>query len=91
LAKKHPGIGEKIVRPLLPSTLSGGIADLILNHNEWYNGAGYPAGRKRDEIPLGTRIIAVADTLSALMEDRPYRRGTTLDRAVKEIQEFSGT
>lgn len=91
LMRKHPEIGEKIVRPLLPSTLSGGVADLILNHHEWYNGSGYPAGRTREEIPLGARIIAVADTLSALMEDRPYRRGTTLDRAVKEIQKSSGT
>ena len=89
--KKHPEIGEKIVRPVLPITLSGGVADLILSHHVWYNGAGYPAGLQGEDIPLGARIIAVADTLSALMEDRPYRQGTSFDQAVKEIQKCSGT
>lgn len=89
--KKHPEIGEKIVRPVLHFSISGVVADQILSHHEWYNGAGYPAGLKGEEIPLGSRIIAVADTLSAMMEDRPYRRGTSFDQAVEEIQKCSGT
>lgn len=65
-------------------------AEIILTHHERYDGAGYPQGLVRDEIPLGARIFAVADALDALTSDRPYRRALPLARARREIEQESG-
>jgi HD-GYP domain-containing protein (c-di-GMP phosphodiesterase class II) len=89
--KKHPEIGARIVRPVEAFNGIGGIADMILSHHERYDGGGYPLGLTGEAIPVGARIIAVADTLSALLQDRPYRRGTSLEAAVGEIIRCSGT
>lgn len=66
-------------------------ANIVLSHQECYNGTGYPRGLKGEEIPLGARIFAVADTLDAMTSDRPYRRATTFANARAEIQRFRGT
>ncbi len=65
-------------------------AQIVLTHQECYDGSGYPRGLMREEIPLGARIFAVADTLDAMMSDRPYRRGRSYDVARAEIQRESG-
>lgn len=65
-------------------------ADIVLSHHERFDGAGYPRGHMRDDIPLGARIFAVVDTLDAIMSDRPYRLGRPFPVARKVIQEESG-
>ena len=65
-------------------------AQIVLAHHEFFDGTGYPQGLAGEEIPLGARIFAVADTLDAMMSDRPYRRGRAYDVARAEIQRESG-
>jgi response regulator RpfG family c-di-GMP phosphodiesterase len=65
-------------------------AQIVLTHQECYDGSGYPRGLMREEIPLGARIFAVADTLDAMMSERPYRHGRSYAVARAEIQRESG-
>ncbi len=65
-------------------------AEIVLTHQECYDGSGYPRGLKGDGIPLGSRIFAVADTLDAMISDRPYRKAQTVAAAREEIKRFSG-
>jgi response regulator RpfG family c-di-GMP phosphodiesterase len=62
-----------------------GAAEIVLTHQEHYDGTGYPQGLVGDEIPIGARIFAVADTLDAMTSDRPYRRALPLSAARTEI------
>ena len=66
-------------------------AEIVLTHQECYDGSGYPRGLKAEEIPLGSRIFAVADTLDAMISDRPYRKALPISAARDEIKRFSGT
>jgi HD-GYP domain-containing protein (c-di-GMP phosphodiesterase class II) len=66
-------------------------AEIVLAHQEAYDGSGYPRGLRGEEIPLGARIFAVADTLDAMTSDRPYRRALPISAAREEIQRCSGT
>jgi putative nucleotidyltransferase with HDIG domain len=66
-------------------------AEIVLSHQEFFDGTGYPRGLRGDEIPLGARIFAVADALDAMISDRPYRRALSLSHAQEEIQRCSGT
>ncbi len=66
-------------------------AEIVLAHQEYYDGTGYPRGLKGEQIPLGARIFAVADTLDAMTSDRPYRSARTMAQAREEIQRCSGT
>ncbi|MGH9565752.1 MAG: HD domain-containing phosphohydrolase [Candidatus Angelobacter sp.] len=65
-------------------------ADIVYSHQEKYDGTGYPRGLKGEQIPLGARIFAVADTLDAITSDRPYRPAQSLTAARKEIEAWSG-
>ncbi|MGA7908538.1 MAG: HD domain-containing phosphohydrolase [Candidatus Sulfotelmatobacter sp.] len=64
--------------------------DIVYSHQEKFDGTGYPRGLKGHEIPLGARIFSVADTLDAIISDRPYRPARSLTAARKEIQDWSG-
>src|SRR6202011_3115549 len=64
--------------------------EIIYSHQERYDGSGYPRGLKGKEIPLGARIFSIADTLDAIMSDRPYRSRQSDAAAHKEIEEWSG-
>jgi putative nucleotidyltransferase with HDIG domain len=66
-------------------------AEIVYAHQEHYDGSGYPRGLKGDEIPLGARIFAVADTLDAITSDRPYRKATSFAAARLEIKRCAGT
>ncbi len=68
-----------------------GVAGIVLAHQEHYDGTGYPRGLKGEEIPLGARIFAVADTLDAMTSDRPYRSALSLTEAKAEIRRCTGT
>ncbi|WP_147819341.1 HD-GYP domain-containing protein [Salidesulfovibrio onnuriiensis] len=89
--RTHPELGAIIVRPVEAFSPPGGVADIILHHHELYDGSGYPYGRSGTDIPLGSRIITVADALSARMQHRPYRQGARFDVAVRAILHCAGT
>ena len=86
--KKHPVIGEKILRGLKPlkKLLPG-----VLHHHESMDGTGYPHQLKGQQIPLMARILAVADAFDAMTSDRPYRDGMPMDRAASILREGSGS
>jgi len=86
--RRHPDIGYQMIQsiPFLSTP-----AAIVLSHQERFDGNGYPRRLRGEEIHIGARIFAVADTLDAMTSDRPYRRGTTFENAVDEIQRCSGT
>lgn len=86
--RKHPEIGARILSDI---SFLAPAAEIVLMHQETWDGNGYPLGKAGEDIPLGARIFAVADTLDAIVSDRPYRRGRPLSYAREEIQRFSGT
>lgn len=87
--RKHPEKGARILRQLNNKMIAE-IADIIKHHHERYDGKGYPAGLHGEEIPLLSRIIALADSYDAMTSDRPYRKGMTREDALAEIQRESG-
>lgn len=86
--KKHPQIAADIIRPI---QFMHDIVPLVLYHHERWDGKGYPAGLKEEEIPIGARIIAIADVYQALISNRPYRKAFSKQKAIEIIQEGSGT
>ncbi|MBG0777777.1 MAG: HD domain-containing protein [Desulfovibrionaceae bacterium] len=85
IMRKHPRAGADIIRPCAPLAAPGGVADITLQHHERHDGSGYPNGLAGHAICTGARILAVADSLSAMLQHRPYRRGRTFNEAVREI------
>ena len=67
------------------------VIEVIKYHHEYYDGNGYPFGKKGEEIPLGSRIIAIADAFDSMVSDRAYRQGLSHDEAIKLIEERAGT
>lgn len=66
------------------------IAEIVYSHHEHFDGSGYPRGSKGEHIPLGARIIAIADTLDAIISDRPYRVAQSVSAACKEVERVAG-
>ena len=66
------------------------VAEIVYAHQEKWDGTGYPRGLKGNEIPLCARLFSVADTLDAIMSDRPYRAAQTFTAAKEEIVRWSG-
>ena len=64
---------------------------IILHHHERYGGHGYPFGLRGNDIPLGARIVAIADAYDAMTHDRPYKRAMSHDAAIIELQQHAGT
>lgn len=85
--KQHPTIGADIVENL---KFLKEAAVLVRYHHEQPNGRGYPQGLKGDEIPIGARIILVADAFDAMTSDRPYRKGLTIDQVVEQFEKYGG-
>src|SRR6202044_3865058 len=87
IMRRHCDIGFAVLEriPFLKEA-----AEIVLAHQECYDGSGYPRGLKGEEIPLGARIFAVADTLDAMISDRPYRKALPISAAREEIERFSG-
>lgn len=86
--RKHPEIGARILSgiPFLEVA-----ADIVLSHQERWDGEGYPRGLRGHEIPVGARIFAVADAVDAITSDRPYRRGRSFFCARDEIRSHAGS
>jgi len=85
--KEHPVMGAKIVEPV---DFLKNSYEAIYHHHEKYNGAGYPDGLKEKDIPLLSRIIAVADAYDAMGSDRPYRKKLSKDKILKELKDQAG-
>ncbi len=88
IIQQHPTIGvQKILEPN-PSLHD--LIPIVKYHHEQWNGKGYPEGLKGEEIPLAARIVAIADTYHALISDRPYRKGLSVEKACKILEEGAG-
>ena len=85
--KKHPAIGYQILSPI---HFLGPVAQMVLYHQEWYNGMGYPEGLKGEEIPLGARIVATIDAWDAMRSDRPYRKALSREIGISELSKGAG-
>jgi HD-GYP domain-containing protein (c-di-GMP phosphodiesterase class II) len=85
--QRHPQIGHRMLESLGVEP----VADWVLHHHERWDGGGYPDGLPADRIPLGARIIFVADAYDAMTSDRVYRRRLTAHDALSELQRCSGT
>ena len=86
--KKHPELGAAIVERVLflrPAALP------ILQHQERYDGSGYPAGLKGEKISIEGRILAVCDAFDAMSSDRPYRKGQPKDVAMRQLERYAGS
>ena len=86
--RQHPRIGQLILDE------SGGLREsgkIILHHHERFGGHGYPHGLRGREIPLGSRIVAIADAYDAMVRDRPYKRAMSHERALTELRRCTGT
>jgi len=86
--RHHPLIGANILKPV---AFPWPIAPVVRHHHEHYDGTGYPAGLRRDEIPMLARVLTVADAFEAMVADRPYRRGRSDQEAMLELRRCAGT
>lgn len=86
--RRHPKIGRQIL------TQAGGkfelLSHIVVAHHERWDGKGYPYGLSGESIPLGARILSVADSFDAMTSDRPYRKALTIAHAREELQRCSG-
>jgi len=87
LMRQHPVVGAQIVAPF--EFFAGG-ALVIRHHHERWDGSGYPDGLAAGAIPLGARIVAVADVLDALTSKRPYRTALSVDAALAYLAAEAG-
>ncbi|MFH1783550.1 MAG: HD-GYP domain-containing protein [bacterium] len=85
--KMHPLIGERIISPV---KLFKNSVHILLYHHEHFDGTGYLEGLKGSDIPLGARILAVADSYDAMVSERPYRSAIDKDIALGELEKESG-
>jgi len=88
IIKEHPHIGADIIRPV---HFLRDIIPAVLHHHEWWNGWGYPDRLKKESIPMGARIVAIADVYQALTSDRPYHKAFPKAEAIQIIKGGSGT
>jgi diguanylate cyclase (GGDEF)-like protein/putative nucleotidyltransferase with HDIG domain len=85
--KIHPRVGAEVLRDV---PFGAPVADLVLYHHERWDGLGYPTGLRGEDIPIGARILAIADCYSTLQADRPYRAARTQSDAVALLKEYAG-
>ena len=87
LMQRHPIYGASILEP---SSALRPLVPMILHHHENFDGTGYPEGLKGEEIPLGARIIIVADAYEAMTSDRVYRKSIGHERALEQLNRYKG-
>lgn len=85
--KKHPEYGWAVLRAV-PGFER--VSLFVLHHHEAFDGKGYPAGLRGDEIPIGSRIVSVMDSFDAMVSSRPYRKGLPLEEAIKRLDADTG-
>lgn len=86
--RSHPTLGARMLGLIEPFRHA---VPCVLHHHERWDGRGYPEGRMGAEIPIGARILAVADAFDAMTSDRPYRPALAPERAVAELERCSGS
>jgi putative two-component system response regulator len=86
--QEHPDIGANIIAPLQTGS---SLQPIIRHHHERFDGSGYPDGLRGAKIPLLARIISICDAFDALINDRPYRAGVSVDSAIATLRTGSGT
>jgi HD-GYP domain-containing protein (c-di-GMP phosphodiesterase class II) len=85
---EHPRIGQVVLEQ------AGAIRDaasIVLHHHEWFDGRGYPHGLAGSEIPIGSRIVAIADAYEAMISHRPYSPAMAHDAAIEELKRQRGS
>jgi HD-GYP domain-containing protein (c-di-GMP phosphodiesterase class II) len=87
LMRRHPIYGASILEP---SAALRPLVPIVLHHHENFDGTGYPEGLKGEDIPLGSRIIIVADAYEAMTSDRIYRKSIGHDRAMEQLNKYKG-
>ena len=87
LMRRHPIYGASILEP---SAALRPLVQMVLHHHENFDGSGYPEGLKGTQIPLGSRIIIVADAYEAMTSDRIYRKAIGHDRAMEQLNKYKG-
>jgi hypothetical protein len=85
--KTHPEVGYHL---LLPVSFLKGVVPIVLYHQEWYNGQGYPEGLAGEEIPLGARMVQIVDAWDAMTHDQPYRKAMARNNAIAELRQQAG-
>ncbi|MDH3284640.1 MAG: response regulator [Acidobacteriota bacterium] len=88
IMRMHPDLGHRMLKDI---AFLERPAEIVLAHQEKWDGSGYPNGLSGEAIPIGARIFAAADTFDAMTSDRPYRKALPYARARDELIEFSGT
>jgi HD-GYP domain-containing protein (c-di-GMP phosphodiesterase class II) len=88
VVKGHPVVGENMLKQ---NSDFNDLLSAVRHHHERWDGAGYPDGLKGEQIPLEARIISVVDSYDAITSDRPYRKGTTPDKALAELKRCAGS
>jgi diguanylate cyclase (GGDEF)-like protein/putative nucleotidyltransferase with HDIG domain len=86
--KIHPRVGAEILKNV---PFGAPVSDLVLSHHERWDGLGYPAGLRGEDIPVGARILSIADCFSTLQADRPYRPARSERDAIALLREYSGS
>jgi putative nucleotidyltransferase with HDIG domain len=86
--KKHVDLGAEVVSKV---QLLEDVAKIVRHHHERYDGGGYPDGLADERIPLGARVVAVADAFEAMTEHRPYRKMLRLNDALAELERHAGS
>jgi response regulator RpfG family c-di-GMP phosphodiesterase len=89
IMRQHPVIGYRMCMRV--RSLQRAAEEIVLCHHEHWDGSGYPQGLRGEDIPIGARIFAIADTLDAMTSDRPYRTALSLEQAAAEIERCAGT
>jgi HD-GYP domain-containing protein (c-di-GMP phosphodiesterase class II) len=84
----HPHLSARILEPLEP--IHPGIAGIVASHHECWDGTGYPRGCGGEEIPLGARIIAIADAFDAMTQPRAYKDGMPVNEAFEQLKKGAG-
>jgi len=88
LMQTHPSRSAELVATI--SAFRGTIEEAVRHHHENYDGSGYPMGLSGESIPVGARVIMLADTMDAMTTDRPYRKALSYERVVEELHHYSG-
>lgn len=88
LIKTHPAVANEVIRQI---PRLAGAADIILSHHENFDGSGYTRGLRGDGIPLGSRILAVADAYEAMISKRAYREALSIKQALAELRQCAGS
>lgn len=86
--RTHPLIGYQMLASI---PFMQNAAEIVRSHHEMFDGSGYPAGLKREEITLPARVFSVVDAFDAMTTDRPYRSALTIEQAAEELSRMAGT